>query len=110
MGDRRKRKQATLADLNSNFRSLLPSQVVPREHAECARLVGPKLDKLLDLQSHLKSDTGFVFPDILPREEEQSVNVMPPPLLPPSLPPSLPPPAASTSTMVEQNVEPTIDD
>ena len=80
------------------------------EHAECARLVGPKLDKLLDLRSHLKSDTGFVFPDILPREEEQSVNVMPPPLLPPSLPPSLPPPAALTSTMVEQNVEPTIDD
>ena len=50
------------------------------EHAECARLVGPKLDKLLDLRSHLKSDTGFVFPDILPREEEQSVNIMPPPL------------------------------
>ena len=30
MGDRKKRKQSTRADLNSNFRSLLPSQVVPR--------------------------------------------------------------------------------
>ena len=29
-GDRRKRKQATLADLHSNFRSMLPSHAVPR--------------------------------------------------------------------------------
>ena len=44
-GDRRKKKQATLADLHSNFRSMLPSHAVPRGRlknalVETARGVG----------------------------------------------------------------------